>query len=125
MKTLLLALLTGALALSAADLTGKWKGSFEVSHPGGDSRDIGIYFDLKHSGSDLKGVAGENESRNWEILNGKVDGDQITFEVRQDPGSPTIRFQLVHSAGRIQGDANAERDGQKMSGKVNVTRTAD
>jgi len=117
-----LALLAGALLLPAADVTGKRSGSFEITGPSGETRDIGIYFDFKHTGSELKGFGGENESRNWEILDGKVDGDKISFEVKQSPDHPGIRFQLVYANERIQGDASAEMDGNKMSGKVNVTR---
>ncbi|SPE26785.1 conserved exported hypothetical protein [Candidatus Sulfopaludibacter sp. SbA6] len=75
-RTLALLGLMGLLAslLLCADVTGKWKGSFDA---GGATREI--TFDLKASGDAVTGTIGGMPEQTSEIKDGKVQGDSVSF----------------------------------------------
>ncbi len=124
MKTLLLAiaLVVGAIAATAdTDVTGKWSGSFNVTTPDGGSEDGTAVAVLKQSGSEITGTAGPNEDEQYPINKGKIDGDKITFEVQPHEGQ-VVRLSLVLAGDKIKGDAVMERDGEKRTAKLEMTR---
>ena len=121
MKRLLCVLLLGALTLAAADLTGKWSGSFETTGPNGEARTAGALMNLKHTGNTITGTAGPDESRQFQIANGKVDGERITFEATNNAGM-TLRFDLSLVDGRLRGQARAESDGSVLTAKLDLER---
>lgn len=110
--------------LQAADVTGRYQGSLVVTNPGGESRDIGIFLDLRQDGDTLTGRVGESATRNWEVLKGKVDGDKLTFEVQQ-PDGRVLRFALRLEDGRLKGEAKASREGEERSAQVDAGRVAE
>ena len=75
--TTLLALIVASLSSFAADVTGTWKAEFETQ------RGLQKYtFTLKQEGTRVTGRASverEGEKREAELLEGKVDGDTVTF----------------------------------------------
>ncbi|HXB69220.1 MAG TPA: hypothetical protein VNY05_13305 [Candidatus Acidoferrales bacterium] len=80
-------LLLLAAASFAADVTGKWKGSFEV--PGGPV--VSLTFDLKVVDGALTGkVAGlPAKPESAEIKDGKVQGDSLSFWIMSEyQGNP-------------------------------------
>jgi hypothetical protein len=86
LAALSLSLLFGAVAF-AADVTGKWKGSFEV--PGGPV--LNLTFDLKAADGALTGVVIglPPKQDGLEIKDGKVQGDSISFWIMSEyQGSP-------------------------------------
>src|ERR687889_2875825 len=84
-----LLLVANTLILSAADVTGTWKGTFTP-----ENRDAGpALVILKQTGDTLTGTAGPDETERHEIAGGKVMGDRITFEVPRGEG--TMRFVLT------------------------------
>jgi hypothetical protein len=52
MRKLLSSLLFSALALGAAELTGKWSGSFDIPTPNGEIKADTVYMSLKQSGGE-------------------------------------------------------------------------
>jgi len=118
-------LLCLAPVFAAEDFTGKWSGSFLQGRPDGSSSNETIFLDLKHKGAELTGTGGPTAALQWPISKGKVDGNKVTFEV-QSGGSadagPVIAFTLTYAAGHLKGDASAERNGQKLTGKIDVER---
>lgn len=126
MKRVLIAaaLLFAALPVFAAlDLTGKWTGTFQEvgSTDGGEV----IYLDLKQSGTELTGVAGPDATTNWPIMNGKVNGDKVTFTVqmkRDQQLGPTISFALSAAGDHLKGDMNAEFNGEKKHAILDAQR---
>ena len=71
-------------SLTAADVTGKWAGSFAVN----DTK-VELTFDLKISGNALTGTVGGLPTASVEIKDGKIDGAKLTFWVVTDyQGSP-------------------------------------
>jgi hypothetical protein len=111
-----LVVLANALILSAADVTGTWKGTFTP-----ENRDAGpALVILKQTGETVTGTAGPDESERHDIANGKVTGDTVTFEVPRGQG--TMKFVLVLEADTLTGRATRERDGEQQTAKLNLKR---
>ena len=112
-------------AFAAEDFTGKWSGSFSGTDPNGSPVNENMFLNLVHKGSELTGTAGPTAGRQWKILNGTVKGDSVAFEVQgggDTQGGPLLKFALTFADGHLKGDVNAERGGEKMSAKVDLTR---
>ena len=71
MTRILVAALGFALLCGAADITGNWSGGFY----GGP-----IYLVLKQDGSRVTGSAGPSEGQQQLAIDGKLDGDRLTFK---------------------------------------------
>lgn len=89
--------LTAALALSAfaADVTGKWKTSFEIN---GEKREGSMT--LKADGAKLTGTM-ENARGSAEISDGKIDGDSISFIVVRNFNGNEVK---IAYKGKVSGD---------------------
>lgn len=119
MKKLALTLLVLALAWTAlaADVSGKWSGSFTP-----EGMDAGTAFlILKQSGATLSGTAGPDESQQWPITNGKVDGNTLTG-VATNPDGVTYKFTLTVDGDRIKGNIEVAAGGQTMKAVLDVKR---
>src|SRR5919202_4357027 len=86
-------LLVVALGAFAADVTGKW--TYEMAgRNGGPARQGTIT--LKQDGNKLTGTVpgmgrgGDNPPPPSEIMNGKVDGDKVYFEVKREFNGNTM-----------------------------------
>jgi hypothetical protein len=122
MTKLLCCLAFSALALSAAELTGKWSGSFDITFPNGESRADTAYLDLRELEGAVTGTAGPSSEKQWSVRNGKLDGQKLTFEVLTDDGLQ-MAFELTFDGEVIQGMCHAtSKDGEKVSAKVNLKR---
>src|SRR5688572_4093868 len=109
-------LLVNAFVLSAADVTGTWKGTLTP-----ENRDAGpALVILKQTGDTVTGTAGPDESERNEIANAKVTGNRITFEVPREEG--IMRFVLMLEGDTLTGQATRERDGQQQTAKLNLKR---
>src|SRR5450432_53027 len=115
MKTLACFLLLLGLALSAAaaDITGNWSGTFNMTRSDGESNEGEALLVLKQNGSEITGSVGPNESERIPIAKGKIEGDKITLETAGGEG-PAIKFELVLEGDHIKGDASGSHDGQTM-----------
>ena len=92
-----IALLSCLLAVTAfaADVTGKWNATMKGRN--GNSREV--TFNLKADGDNLTGtVSGRNGDT--EIKNGKVDGDNISFDVVREFNGNQI---TQHYTGKVEG----------------------
>jgi hypothetical protein len=90
----------------AADLTGKWSGTLESI---GNSRGTftqAHQMTLKQEGAVIKGTAGPRPDAQWEIENGKLEGNRLTFN------SVSGQLKLAYALD-VQGDS--------MAGAVTVT----
>jgi len=120
------ALLFAALPVFAsADLTGKWTGSFNPTGPDGQTKEDVVYMDLKQTGTELKGQVGPNETKNWAIVKGKIDGTKVNFDVEMTEGGQAaiISFTLTLVDNHLKGNAAVDINGQKMTAVVDVTRS--
>jgi hypothetical protein len=98
MKTLLTGALVGifAIAAFAADVTGKW--TAEVPGRGGNMQTNTFVF--KQDGAKLTGTVDGGRGGPAEIADGKVDGDDISFNVTRSFQDQT--FKLSYK-GKISG----------------------
>ena len=124
MKVLACFLLLLGLALSAAaaDITGTWSGSFNITGPGGETKESDALLVLKQNGSEITGTVGPNEDQRHPIAKGKIEGNKITLETAGGDDHPAIKFELVLEGDHIKGDASGSHDGQTMKAKLDVTR---
>jgi len=124
MRKLLCCVLFSALALGAAELTGKWSGSFDITTPDGETKADTAYMDLKEKSGEVTGTAGPAVDKQWTLRKGKLDGQKLTFELPTDDGKLLI-FDLTFDGTAIQGTCAGKGDGgEKMSAKLNLKRTS-
>ncbi len=89
-------LLLAAGLLSAADVTGTWKGSFDYNGTA-----VPLTFDMKADGAALTGTVSGLPTPKVDIKDGKVDGDALSFWVGIEfQGNP---IKLVVK-GKVSGD---------------------
>ena len=89
----LIATLAVAATVYAADVTGKYAGSIDT--PNGP---IELTYDFKASGETLTGTV-TSAMGTTELLNGKITGDTLTYDVQIDSGK------ITHSA-RVNADGS-------------------
>ncbi len=114
MTRFLLALLVAA-TLSAADLSGRWTGTFT---PEGGNQGPALVV-LQHDGDSVTGSAGPDDNDRHEISNGKVVGDKVTFQITN--GS-LMKFELTLKGDELSGQATRERQGQRQTAQLKLTR---
>lgn len=90
-----LALTAGSVAALAADLSGKWTAQAQ-----GRMGTQTITFNLHAEGSSLTGKISTPRGES-EISNGKIDGDNISFDQALNVNGNDI---TVHYTGKIEGD---------------------
>ncbi len=83
-------------ALSAADLTGAWKGAFDFQGTA-----VPLTFNLKASGESLTGNVEGYPTTPTDIHDGKIQGDTVTFWVTTDYQGQT--YKLVYK-GQVAGN---------------------
>ena len=124
MKTILLCLLIMGLAFAAAaaDVTGKWSGSFTPESGDGGS----AYVILKQSGTTITGSGGPDASQQWPGLTGTINGNKLTFEVKSPDDGTVYKCELVLDGNRLQGAVTfAPEGGQPGKGKLDLTRVTE
>jgi len=121
-RALLFCALFSAFVLHAAELTGKWSGSFDVTNEQGETEADSAYMDLKESAGSVTGTAGPNVDKQWSLRDGKLTGRKLTFEVAMEDGG-VLKFQLTFDGETIQGTCTGTGSGgEKLSAKVNLKR---
>lgn len=96
-----------AVAAFAADVAGKW--TAEVPGRGGNT--MTNTFTFKVDGSTLTGTLAGGRGGEASITNGKVDGDNISFDVVREFNGNSM---TMHYTGKISGDEikfKMEREG--------------
>ena len=111
-----------ALTAAAADVTGKWSGTFTVTGPDGSAGDSNpAFMILKQSGSTLTGTAGGDEAEQWPIENAKIENNKITGSVNPSDGA-TYTVSLTVDGDRMTGEVTVSQGGQTMKGKIELKR---
>jgi hypothetical protein len=105
---------------AAADVTGRWTGTFKATNPDGETRDGTALMIIKQTGSDITGTVGPNEGEQHAITKGKIEGDKITLESADGP--MVIKLNLVLTGERIAGDVTASGEGRNMKAKIDLGR---
>jgi hypothetical protein len=118
MKLYIAPFLLYAVTVMAADLTGKWSGSFRAE---GADHSISQLIILKQQGGTLSGSAGPDTSEQYPIENGTVDGNKATFAVTT--GEWKFAYALTLKENSLSGDLTLESTTERRKAKVTLTRT--
>lgn len=122
MKKILVCLfLTLAIAFVAvaADVTGKWSGSFTPE--GGDAQPA--YAVLKQSGTALAGTAGPDANAQWPGLHGSVKADKVSFQVTSPEDGTVYKCDLTLEGDHLKGDVVfTPSNGAPGKGKLDLAR---
>ncbi len=121
MRKAILAVVFCNLTLLAADVTGTWSGTVKVKRDGADQNES-AYLILKQEGSTVTGSAGGRADDQRPLENGKIQGDQITFEVPADNGTYKVSLKLQEDGETLTGEVRRERDGNVLIAQVEVKR---
>jgi hypothetical protein len=101
----------------AADVSGKWSGTFEMTGPDGTKQTRPVYLILKQDGNKLTGSGGPDSSEQHPIVSGSVEGNSLKFTVEGG-----FNFDLEYAGDEMKGDVRRERDGEVRQMKVSVKR---
>ncbi len=109
-------ILFSAVAAFAADVTGAWSG--EVKAPNGET--VQLTFNFKQDGAKLTGTVAAPQSDPLDISDGKVDGDNIAFDV-------SFNGMIIHHDGVSKGDEIALKtkpdQGDAPGGEMTLKRS--
>src|SRR6185295_1819272 len=120
MKILLCATIAALFAFSAAaaDVTGKWSGSYSFENGNGG----GAFMSLKQSGTTITGTAGPGEDQQWPVTVGKIQGNTVSIELKSPEDGAVYKLQLTLAGDNLKGEITAGGGDQTMKGKLEVAR---
>jgi hypothetical protein len=113
-------LLCAAITLSAADISGKWSGSFVMTNAQGETNEGTAFVIFKQNGAEITGSGGGDENQQFPITKGKIEGNRITFEVQSD--GPLYKVDVMLTGDHIKGDVIVVQEGQSTKAKVDLTK---
>ena len=111
----------------ARDASGRWTGSLEFKSENGQSQAASAHADLKQEANAVTGRVWKEEGQHFEIEQGQVTGNEISFKFRAPEGEEeqvvvhSVRLSFV-SPTQLQGTLEFELGGQKVSAKLTFSR---
>jgi len=115
-------LLFAALALTAADINGKWTGSIDVKMPDGEMVNFPLHFEPAQNGDEVTGTIGREPEEKLPIQNGKMAGSKLTFEVTPPEGGYPVKFELTVDGAKMEGTLKGDTDSGPVSGTATLTK---
>ena len=107
-----------ASSAMAGDLTGKWSGTFKVD--GGD-HNVPQLFILKQQGKTLTGSGGPNAGEQYPLENGRIDGDEVRFELTT--GEWKFAYDLKQAGpDGLKGDLKLQSVNDSRNARVSLTK---
>ena len=107
-----------AASAMAGDLTGKWSGTFKVD--GGD-HNVPQLFILKQQGKALTGSGGPNAGEQYPLENGRIDGDEVRFELTT--GEWKFAYDLKQAGpDGLKGDLKLQSVNDSRNARVSLTK---
>lgn len=107
-----------AASAMAGDLTGKWSGTFKVD--GGD-HNVPQLFILKQQGKALTGSGGPNAGEQYPLENGRIDGDEVRFELTT--GEWKFAYDLKQTGpDGLKGDLKLQSVNDSRNARVSLTK---
>ena len=121
MKTILLYLFLSIAVVftaTAADISGKWTGSFTPESGEGGT----AYLVLKQSGTTITGSGGPDANEQWPGLEGTISGNKLSFQVKSASDGTIYECELVLDKDHLKGDVMfTPADGQSAKAKLDLT----
>jgi hypothetical protein len=117
MKKAIAVVLLLSMNAAAGDLTGKWSGAFKVD---GADHNVPQLFILKQDGNKLTGSGGPDQSEQYPIENGKVDGDRVRFELTTGEWQFTYNLKAVDA--KMAGDLELKSINNGRTAKVSLSK---
>jgi hypothetical protein len=106
-----------AVSAMASDVTGKWSGSFKVN--GGD-HDVPQLFVFKQDAKTLTGSGGPNAGEQYPIENGRIEGNDLKFELTTGEWKFAYDLRLTQDA--LHGDLKLQTVNDSRTAKVSLAR---
>src|SRR5438445_12217571 len=121
---LLLGAMLPTVALCTPNVTGKWLGALQMD---GENDAKPAYSIFNQDGNKLSGSVGANESEQDSFEGGTVDGDKLTFDVRQGPnGEGSIHVEMQVKGDQMTGRATwSGLPPHSGSGKIYLNRVVE
>jgi hypothetical protein len=113
------------LALTAADISGKWMGNIEVEDSSsGTTINTSVRAEFRQQADQISGTIGREEDQSSEsIRNARLqNGRLLTFEVSSPEAGGLIKFVLTLEGDRMEGQMTGSIDSGPISGKVHLSR---
>lgn len=120
MKLFTLAFFAFSAMLGAADVTGKWSGTFYSTSSEGEPRESPVLLVLKQDGAKITGTGGRDSSERYDILEGKIEGNRLTMVLAT--GASPVHFVLTLAGDELSGDASRTRNGEKQTARILTKR---
>ena len=115
-------LLVLTLSAAAADVSGKWSGTYAVIGAHGEAGETNpAILILKQSGATLTGTAGADENEVWPLENAKIDKNRITATVNPSDGA-TYSISVTFDGDRMTGEVTVTQGSQSEKCKVELKR---
>jgi hypothetical protein len=110
------------LTAAAADVTGKWSGTYTVTGADGSPGEANpAFLVLKQSGSALTGTAGADEAEQWPIEHAKIEGNKISGTVNPSGGA-SYTVTLTVNGDNMAGEVTITQGGQTLKAKIALKR---
>jgi len=120
MKNVLWLLPCVALALSGADVSGKWSGTIDIEDSGSTTTvQVELVQKSDLASGKINRTGGGDEGT---IRNGKVEGAKVSFEVVSPETSSPFKFTLTLVNDRLEGEMKGSVDEGEIVGKVKLSR---
>ncbi len=117
MKRCFALILLLAVHMMAANLSGKWSGSFKAE---GADQSIPQLIILKQQGTSLSGSAGPNAGEQYPLENGRVEGNKASFQVTT--GEWKFTYNLTLGNDSLSGDLKLQSTSESRTARVTLTR---
>ncbi len=103
-------------------VSGKWSGSFDITSSDGRVQHDTAWLNLKQEANTLTGTAGPSEEKQSEIKAGKVNGQEIQFNVEVSKGGKPLAFRLHLEGDHLKGEASGDMPDGPVKVAIDVTR---
>jgi hypothetical protein len=113
-------------APSAAGLAGKWSGTVDVRDSSSGtviSTPIELQLDEPQAGAVAGKIGRDGENDSVAIRDGKLDGDHLTFTAGSSETTGDMKFVLLLSGDRLEGQMKGAVESVEIEGKVKLNRT--
>jgi hypothetical protein len=113
-------------ASAAEGVAGKWSGTVDVRDSSSGtviSTPIEVKLDEPQAGAVAGKIGRDGENDSVAIRDGKLDGDHLTFTAGSSETTGDMKFVLLLSGDRLEGQMKGAVESQEIEGKVKLNRT--